>query len=169
MKIGVISDTHGNVPMMTQAADFLVDELGAELLVHLGDDYQDSRVLEWSGRNVAAVPGLWCSEYRSATVPNRLVLDFDGLRAVAAHAQKDFRPADLDAHILLSGHTHEARLAQTDGRLHFNPGHLKALRDRGELPSFGFLDVSRDAVRAVIHEFDGSVRVELEIPRAYRA
>ena len=41
MILGVMSDTHGNTPLMLQAADRLCSEHGAEHLIHLVDNWED--------------------------------------------------------------------------------------------------------------------------------
>jgi len=163
--LGVISDTHGNHAFMTRAADRLFDEIGAELLIHLGDDYADAELLRLSGRAVKAAPGLWCPEYRRAGIARRLDERIGGLHVVAAHADKDLHPTDVDADIVLTGHTHRAALQRVGHALHVNPGHLKAAVDRRQPATFASIAIEDDHVEARIHGLDGTVLQRLRIDR----
>lgn len=165
MRIGVLSDTHGNQRLMVAAADRLVDEHKAELLIHLGDDYADGQALEWAGYPVRTVPGLWCPEYRDHRYPNRLDESFAGVRVVALHADKDIRGYDYEADVILTGHTHTPRVEFVEGVLHLNPGHLKAQRDRGANASFGKVEIHDDRILAAVYELGGATKKELVVER----
>ena len=45
MRVGVVSDSHGNLGYLEQAAKKLIKE-EAELVIHLGDDYDDTQAME---------------------------------------------------------------------------------------------------------------------------
>ena len=94
MKIGVMSDTHGNRPLMHRVADCMVNEDAVDVIFHLGDNYDDGRELELTGRNVRIIPGLYCDEYHEGRVPNTLIEEFGGL-AVACQ-----NPEIIDNRIL---------------------------------------------------------------------
>lgn len=166
MIFGVMSDTHGNLVLMHRVAGLLLDRLHAERIYHLGDDYRDAEDLMLHGLPVRAVPGLWCDEYHHPRIAKRLVEDIDGLTLVAVHADKDLRPIDLDADIVMTGHTHQAALERVGGALRLNPGHLKTARSRDAAPSFAWVEVLPDRVEARIHEIDGKTRFEIALPRA---
>ena len=78
MKIGVMSDSHGNIGYVRQAAEYMM-EAEVEYVIHLGDDYYDARILDNLPTNVIKVPGVYEAIYQEASVPNRLVEDIAGL------------------------------------------------------------------------------------------
>jgi len=57
MKIGVLSDSHNNLSYLKEAASWLIEKKRVDLLVHLGDDMEDARILEEFGVRVLKVPG----------------------------------------------------------------------------------------------------------------
>jgi putative phosphoesterase len=159
MILGVISDTHGNVRLMHQAADLLFQKLAAEVIIHLGDDYADALLLEMAGHAVWAVPGLWCPEYHGYRVPKARVETVEGNRLAFAHTERDIALVRPGAGLLLCGHTHSARIALEDGAVCMNPGHLRRPTDRGERASFGLITLSGQEVMCAIHETDGKPRL----------
>ncbi|MBX7258806.1 MAG: metallophosphoesterase family protein [Candidatus Hydrogenedentes bacterium] len=165
VKIGVISDTHGNLKLMFRAVGVLTNELDVELFYHVGDNYDDAEALAHAGHAVRMVPGLWCPEYHNTRVPNRIAESIDGITVVAVHAEKDLRGADWGASIILTGHTHVARVDKLGRTLHVNPGHLKSMFDRGERPSFATIETSDKEVRVKVHELSGDVRIDVRVPR----
>ncbi len=165
MILGVMSDTHGNLPLMFRAADLLTGRFGAEVLVHLGDDWEDAGALSAACRTVWAVPGLWCDAYRSWRVPNARSETVDGVVLAFAHDTRDLARVRAGAHILLTGHTHEAVIRLADGVFHMNPGHLKKSRDRGEDASFGVIEITRERVTCAVHELDGTLRMRESLER----
>ena len=40
--IGVMSDTHGNLPFMHEAAELMTQAFDVETIFHVGDDYRDA-------------------------------------------------------------------------------------------------------------------------------
>ncbi len=165
MILGVMSDTHGNMRMMHDVASRMAGEFGATHIVHLGDDYQDGEALGFAGYDVWVVPGLWCPEYHNPRIPRRLCEPVEGMTLVAMHAERDLRPLDRQADMVLLGHTHVARLEHIDNSLFVNPGHLRAPTDRGECASFAVLEVTAGSIRARIVEVVGGLRQEMEICR----
>lgn len=159
MILGVISDTHGNARRMHRVADLLSQNFAAEVIIHLGDDYADAEQLEMAGHAVWAVPGLWCPEYHGFRVPKARVETVQGTRIAFAHAERDIASVRAGAALLLTGHTHSARIAFEDGVVCMNPGHLRRAKDRGELASFGLIILSEEELLCSIHEADGRLRL----------
>ena len=81
MFAGVISDTHGNHEFMLRAAGCL-EEMGAEVLLHLGDDEADAR----NGFRLPlySVPGKYEPAYADPSNRTR-TLEFAGAAGQAAH------------------------------------------------------------------------------------
>jgi hypothetical protein len=165
MIIGVMSDSHGNRRLMHQVADYMELTHGVELIFHVGDDYADAQELVDAGHRVKMVPGLWCDEYHDRRVPNRIVESCDGITIAAAHAEKDLHAPERAASIVLTGHTHEARIEQIGRTVYLNPGHLKAPEDRGQAASYAIIETSADGIRVAIHEVAGGMREERRFAR----
>ena len=133
MKIGVMSDSHDNVPLIRRAVEALRAE-GAECLVHAGDfvaPFAVKVILQFPGPTYgvfgnndgerAGIRKLW----PQVADPPQL-LDLGGHRIVVMHdlIPLDKLPADLrSAAVFISGHTH-APVIEKDaaGRLFLNPG-----------------------------------------------
>ena len=166
MIIGVISDTHGNRKLMHQVSDRMKAKHGVELFFHVGDDYPDAKELSLAGHNVHMVPGLWCEEYQDGRTPKRIVIPCDGIAISAAHAEKDLGATELAASIVLTGHTHVARIEKLGRSVHVNPGHLKHHKlDRGQRPSYAIISTMAESVAIAIHEIDGTIRASNSYPR----
>jgi putative phosphoesterase len=165
MILGVMSDTHGNTRLMHSVADIMRGQLGASVIIHLGDDYSDAQELERMGHSLWAVPGLWCDAYRGWRVPKARVEEVDGIRVAFAHDTRDVMLVSSDAHITLVGHTHAARIVQENGSIVMNPGHLRRETDRGERASFGIIRVDSERVVCMLCETDGWVRTERAFQR----
>ena len=159
MILGVMSDTHGNVRLMHRVADLLSREFAAEVIIHLGDDYADADQLGMAGHAVWAVPGLWCPEYQSFRVPKARMETVLGLRIGFAHAERDIDLVRPGTDLLLTGHTHAARIALEGGAIAMNPGHLRKPSDRGENASFGLITLSERETACAIHEANGDLRL----------
>lgn len=151
MRIGVVSDTHGNRRGMSLLADRL-KALKVDLLLHLGDDYRDIRTLTAEGLEVIGVPGVYCPEYRDSEIPNRLVLELGGMKFLLTHTATRHRndaPGDLDPEAtasevdaVLFGHTHIPQLEERQGTAWINPGHLLDRNDKGYPATFALLDIT---------------------------
>ncbi len=157
MILGVLSDTHGNLGLMMQAARLLRETLGARHLIHLGDDWEDKEALEHAGYAVSGVPGLWCPEYSRPSTPKARVEVFDGLKFAYAHTDQDLPPLVSDVELVLTGHTHRSTLGRYQGIPHMNPGHLKQAKDRGRPATVGVARWDDSALYLSIHNMDGAV------------
>ncbi|HEY6009566.1 MAG TPA: metallophosphoesterase [Geobacteraceae bacterium] len=129
MKIIVIADTHGNIPLVVRA----LDEAGAvDLLIHLGDVVEDCNILE------ALVA---CPIYRVAgncdvgsPIPRELCCSVGGVAFLLTHgdayhvkaglAKLQARARALQVQVVLYGHTHRAADEEIDGIRYINPGTL---------------------------------------------
>ena len=166
MRIGVVSDSHGNRRLLFQAADLLLGAHGATQLIHLGDDYEDAEELQLAGYVVNFVPGLWCAAYRNAAIPNTRVEDYDGVRIGYAHTPEEVMALRRQAAILLHGHTHHPTIQQDARGVVMNPGHLKAPRDRGYPASCGLIVTSEEAVDLYLYLLDNTPLQHKHAPRA---
>lgn len=165
--LGVMSDTHGNRRLMHRAAEAM-QASGAQVIVHLGDNFEDAQELEMTGYTVWSVPGLWCEAYRSGRIPRVRTESCEGAKIVFAHASQDLRGAVRGAQIVLIGHTHRAGIEEDRGCVYMNPGHLKARVDRGEEASYGIIRIEADRTTFEIHNLDGAVREQWRQPGVRR-
>lgn len=157
MILGVLSDTHGNLALMMRAAEAATEVLGAERLLHLGDNWADQEALACAGYAVTAVPGLWCPEYSSPAVLKARVDAFCGLKIAYAHDKKDLPALTRDIGLALTGHTHRACIDTYNGVPHLNPGHLKHAKDRGRPATFGLVRIENDALHLAVYDLSGNV------------
>ena len=161
MKIGIMSDSHGNIEYVRQAAEYMM-EAEAEYIIHLGDDYYDARILDILPVNVIKVPGVYDAVYPDASVPNRLVEDIAGLKILITHTKDSHRndlphdkmPGEYIASgkvdMVLFGHSHSFCVKLEGGILMVNPGHLKTEDKRGEA-TFAILDINKDVTVTILN------------------
>jgi putative phosphoesterase len=162
MRIGLMSDSHGQLANLKDAAWKLVHEWHVSLLVHLGDEWEDAAAVEDMQIEVLRVPGVYCAQYKDPRFGNRIIREFEGQRVLFTHSDRPHdndRPGDGDPRQLAAerqiavvayGHTHipEARLE--NGVLWVNPGHLKDEDKQGHPPSFAVLDLEAGAARVLL-------------------
>ncbi len=153
MKIGVMSDSHGELDNVREAGRFLTEELGVDLIVHLGDDIEDAEALRDLGPEVIAIPGVFSELYKDPAVTNRVRTDWGAWRVLLSHtpdAHKYDLPEDPDPQalvragevdLLLHGHTHTPFVSEKAGAVIVNPGHLKSSDKKGHGASFACLEV----------------------------
>jgi hypothetical protein len=168
MKIGIISDTHGNMELFESAADWLIQRQKIAILYHLGDDYDDVKFLGDRYVEVVQVPGLYDDRYKDGSLPAKRFEMVLGLTVLIVHShEKDATREDIRrSDILVSGHTHRAEIKIIDGRLYINPGHLKGPLDKNMPPSFGLLTVQDRGVSVAIYGADFKLIRAMELVRS---
>lgn len=157
MKIGIVSDTHRNVDLIEEAVDWLIKKHRINMLYHLGDDYDDVKVLQERYLQIVQVPGIYDERYKNGTLPAVATEMVSGLTVTLVHClEKDLSRQDLEhSDIIVYGHTHRAELKLDNGRLFMNPGHLKGPLDKNMPPSFGLLSVDEKGVHASVFAMNG--------------
>jgi uncharacterized protein len=165
MILGVMSDTHGNRRLMHKVAGLMTQDHDAEVILHIGDNYDDAEELGSSGLNVRMVPGLYCDVYHDGRVSNWHHETFDGVSVAFTHADQDLRAVDQAADVVITGHTHVASIERIGRSVYLNPGHLKGPKDRGERASFAIIETRPREVRIAVHEASGRLRFEKIISR----
>lgn len=159
MLVGIVSDSHGNVDAVRQAAARF-QAAGVDYAIHLGDDYSDIGPLQEAGLSIIAVPGVYCPEYSDPLIPNRRVETLGGVKVLLSHTPSRHRndqPGDLDPEaeasevsVVLYGHTHIPALAERQGTLWVNPGHLKTSDAKGYPPSYALMHLTPENVTVKI-------------------
>ncbi|MCD6080682.1 MAG: metallophosphoesterase [Candidatus Omnitrophica bacterium] len=128
MKIGLLSDTHDNLPKIAKAVEFF-NKNRVELVIHAGDFVAPFSILsfeklncEWIGvlgNNDGEKEGLIKkSKNRIKQGPISLVLDNKKLIVIHDIENYDNEHAD----IIIFGHTHKPEVKKIGGRLLINPG-----------------------------------------------
>ncbi|MFQ6067292.1 MAG: metallophosphoesterase family protein [bacterium] len=151
MRIGVVSDSHKNLDNLESAARKLIEEK-VQVIIHLGDDYDDAKVLGEFQVELVRIPGVFSSYYQDPRIRNRLVREFCGVKTLITHAptpHKNDPPGELSPQelidrerikVVLHGHTHIPEIKKKAGILWVNPGHLQEEDKRGFPPSFAVVD-----------------------------
>jgi len=153
MKILVISDTHGN----NLAPVRIIEETGAEMLIHLGDDIKDALTMEAIvDIPVIKVPGncdpraIEPRELLESISDRKIFITHGDLYRVKSDLTRLVEKAkELKASIVLFGHTHTPLIQNLDGVLLINPGTLMTASDS---KSYAILTVTPFKVSAeIIH------------------
>jgi len=165
MRIGVVSDTHGHVENLKELFNRL-SEKKINVFCHLGDDYDDMKgIKDTRGIKIVQVPGVFSEYYKRPDIPNRVIEEWEGKRFLLTHtktAHKNDLDTDLDpekimnegkADIMLFGHTHIPAIIMEGKKLLFNPGHLKDEDKKGFPPTYGFIEIDKEIIKARIIEF----------------
>ena len=168
MKIGVISDSHGNIELLESAVDWMIRKHRITVLYHLGDDYDDVRCLADRYLEIAQVPGLYDERYKNRSLPATIFEMALGVTILLVHSlDKDGTEQDIQrSDIVLHGHTHKEELKLDNGRLFLNPGHIKGPLDKNMPPTFGLLTVVDRNISAAIYKTDFKPVRTMELVRS---
>lgn len=137
MIIGIMSDTHDNLPMIEAAVNKL-NELNVELVYHAGDyiaPFVDSKLKKLKAPLIGVLGNNDGSTYLlkkkfaefGADIRGRFAFDvIDGLRIAVVHGDdRELMRSLLELQsydILITGHTHEAKIYRKGQMLVINPG-----------------------------------------------
>ncbi|MFH2011087.1 MAG: YfcE family phosphodiesterase [Pseudomonadota bacterium] len=161
MKVGILSDSHGSLKNLEDAAKWLVENENVTTLVHLGDECEDTEILGQFKVRIIQVPGVFCSHYRDPAIPNRLIKNFAGNKVLISHTESSHKndlPGDLkpeevidknEVDMVWVGHTHILKIEESKGILILNPGHLQSNDKKGYLPSFGLVDFEAKVAKII--------------------
>ncbi|MFA6075700.1 MAG: metallophosphoesterase [Negativicutes bacterium] len=144
MKIGIISDTHGNKKAIDKV---LKTEPNVEMWLHAGDYTRDGEYLiKKSPVPVKMVAGN-NDVYFGNEYPEELLFDVAGLTIWMTHGHRQRVKWDLKtiaaegkslgADIVIFGHTHEATVEYLDSVILINPGAAMPWNDSG----YAILDI----------------------------
>ena len=168
MKIGIVSDTHGNIENLEKAVEWMTRKQKITALYHLGDDFDDITRVPDLFLEVSQVPGIYDDRYKNRSLPAKLQEMVLGLSILLVHSyEKDITKEDLQhTDIVLYGHTHREELRLADGILYMNPGHLKGPLDKNMPPSFGMLTIGDQNVSAAIYDLNFKQLRAMELIRS---
>ncbi|WP_446897677.1 metallophosphoesterase [Clostridium sp. LBM24168] len=134
MRIGVISDTHRYIAVIKKAIEAFYNP---DLVIHLGDNVQDVNIIEKLYRGKIINVSGNCDF--SVSVPSERVEIIEGKRFFITHGHRydvkhgisrlKYKAMELDADVVLFGHTHISKIAYDDGIWFINPGSPYLSRD----------------------------------------
>lgn len=154
MRIGVVSDTHGNLAR----AGKLIREMGElDLLLHAGDYYRDAAALAGMlNLPVRAVVGN-CD--LGAREPAEECIEVAGWRLFLCHGHRYrvklgylplfYRAQEIGADLVVFGHTHRAEEFTRGGIRFLNPG-TAGIPDREGLVTGGIIEVGPGLTTSII-------------------
>ena len=118
--IGVISDTHGLLRPEALAA-----LRGSDYIIHAGD-IGDPDILKQLAKiaPLTAIRGNVDRDACAKKIPATIVLEVAGVSIYILHNlnELDLKPAAGGFDVVISGHTHAAKVEIRNGVLYFNPG-----------------------------------------------
>jgi len=145
MKIAVISDSHYDASSIKLVKKYLSD---VDVLIHCGDGAEDTKLLEkdFNGE-IYAVRGN-CDI--SNKYPNERILDFVGTKIFVTHGHMYnvkseynsifYKGKELEADIVLFGHSHRAMVSDLENMTLMNPGSV-TLPFGGAKKTMGFIEL----------------------------
>ncbi len=167
MKVGVISDSHGNVDAIKHLIQWFVQN-ECEKIIHLGDNWDDIKpfIKEQEKQiEIIKVPGVFSDYYQDPKIPNRLIFEFEEWATLLTHTQTshsndlpmDLKPEELvkdrEIEVILYGHTHIPAIGRKEAIIYINPGHLNISDKRGFPMSMAILEFEQKSLSAKIFDF----------------
>ncbi|WP_297507535.1 metallophosphoesterase [Thermococcus sp.] len=134
MLIGIMSDTHDNLPAIRQAVDFF-NERGVDLVIHAGD-YVAPFVARELKRLKAPLKGVFGNNdgerkglYEALGIYDELIeLEADGMKIAVTHGTNDVLVKALAYSklydVVVVGHTHRYEIREVGRTILVNPGEV---------------------------------------------
>lgn len=130
MKIGILADSHDNLPKIEKAVRFF-NKNRVDFVLHAGDFIAPFTInklkgltCDWQGifgNNDGEKNGLFrISGGKIKKGPLRIKLDKK--RITLVHDINKINSKTEKAHLIISGHTHKSQIIKQDGKLIVNPG-----------------------------------------------
>ena len=153
MRIGLLSDSHGNIQNVKKAGQYLKNNAKVNLIAHLGDEEDDADVLKYLGIEIIKISGIFSNSFQDPTVINHIVKDIEGVKVLFTHSPQ-LNPDDLaQIKAVFYGHTHIPKIENKNGILWVNPGHLCEGGKKGGPPSFAVADIKGGKIAADIIKY----------------
>ena len=129
MKIGIVADSHDNVPAIKKAVEYF-NKSSIGIVIHAGDYVAPFSVKEFL-RLKAKLIGVFGNNDGEKQGINNLhkeiydaphLFNIDGKKFLVAHSLENLNPQlEKDADIIIFAHTHEPRIRK-NGKIYINPG-----------------------------------------------
>lgn len=157
-RIGIISDSHRARPYIDKAVKMMGN---VDMILHLGDNIQDAYYIE-SLVNVPVYKVLGNCDVGEKGLSD-IVLNVDDHKILMTHGHKYnikyslmniyYKALEVEANIVMFGHTHVPVSFYENGILFFNPG--STYSPRGDLgKSFGVLELDGECINIKHFEID---------------
>ena len=158
MRIGVVSDTHGNAHCFRLA----LGQMGEiDLLIHAGDHYRDTiSISKEEDIKTVAVTGN-CD--RAVSGADEAELEIMGYRILVTHGHKYAAKYGNDRlirklkegkyNLLIYGHSHIPEITHMPEGILFNPGSVSSPR-RGSKRSYGIIDIGKNGIVPYIYDLN---------------
>ena len=169
-----MSDTHGHIDLMNEVA-YIMKEMGANTIIHLGDDMYESKDISVPESHIIAVPGIYEDLYNDKNIPNRRIEQFGKINFMLSHTpakdghdlpsdpDPEFALKNNDVQVLLHGHTHVFGVEKYEKGYKINPGHLKPNDNRGNPPTFAILEIEKNNLDVKIYDLSGNILLEKKL------
>jgi putative phosphoesterase len=147
MRIAVVSDSHGDYSTLKLVAKA---QISAEVIVHCGDGASDIIKLKsiYKDKCIIAVKGN-CD--LASSLPDEELININSSKIFITHGNKYsvkmgyssiiYHALEVNANILLFGHTHNAFTSYENGLYIMNPGTL-----RGVHGTYGIIDITNAGI-----------------------
>lgn len=150
MKIGVISDTHRMNRFIDKTIPYLKE---CDLIIHAGDNVIDSKYIHKMTKvGIMAVRGNCDFE----NIESELVFDVEGKNIFVCHGdyysvkydmnELERKAIEVNADIVIFGHTHTPYVKEKQGILYINPGSVSLPRGV-DYRSFIIMDIIEDDIQ----------------------
>jgi putative phosphoesterase len=136
MKMLVLSDTHGDIE---KAKDVIGNSDGIDMVIHLGDYFRDAQKLSGMFPGILIEYIYGNSDFMIDNVPAEKMLEYEGKRIFITHGHRYSvkwnydklcrKAEEMNADVLLFGHTHVADIVKKDSYYLINPGSISDPRD----------------------------------------
>ena len=149
MKIGILSDTHRMETYIDKAIPYLYS---CDLIIHAGDNFADSKYIhKITNKDIIAVKG----NCDFIDVEEEIVFEIQGKTIFLCHGDMysvkygldkiEEKAKDLEADIVIFGHTHVPLRIEKDNILYLNPGSISLPRE-GSNRQFILMDIEDDKI-----------------------
>jgi hypothetical protein len=130
MKIGVVSDSHGNDYTLKQSIENMI-AANVDVIFHLGDNYYDSQLIELM-TNIPLYRIGGNTDFGKGD--EEVLTTIDGVKVLACHGHKQrvkngieniyYYALEKEVDLVLFGHTHKILWEEYDGIIFVNPGSI---------------------------------------------
>jgi putative phosphoesterase len=159
MKVGIVSDTHDNLDVASNAVEQFLDS-DTDVVVHCGDivspftarefDHDDFDFYavrgnndgEWGLKDLVQEFGLYLGEMGELVLDDYHIAVYHGTSEAIVGALLESGSYDY----VVRGHTHEQVHDEYAGTVHINPGGIPTSADGGEPPAAVVLDTETEDV-----------------------
>ena len=153
MKILVISDTHGDIE---KAEEVIRKNKDISLIIHLGDYFRDAQKLSGMFPEIPVEYIYGNSDFIIEDTPAEKMLEYKGKRIFITHGHRysvkwDYdklykKAEEMNADLLLFGHTHVADIVEKEAYFVVNPGSISDPRDNSD-ESYAKIDIDEEEIK----------------------